>query len=143
MKRVLCLVMVLLLLLLASCSTASSTTDMKFSYSTSNPADSSDTKSLYFNEDMALVELQADLKIDSGSAIVTIANPDGRETKSELYTKDAQFSISLTDIKADTECQLTFETVQTKNATLTITSDVKMVKNPEKPDRFEMQKPAK
>ena len=50
----------------------STSTDMSFSFNTSTPSDSSDKKTICFNEDYKSVTLNTNLQIDSGSLTMQV-----------------------------------------------------------------------
>lgn len=112
-------------------------TKMEFSFNTSSLSNSSDKKSIYVNSDMDKLELNADLKIDSGDAIIQVLNASNDEVIwNNSYQEDSKFKIVLNDIKADNEYLLIIETTQSKKVNLIITSDNKLVRDKEKPEKY-------
>lgn len=138
---------VLLLLIamfsLSACNANSTVSETKisFSFDTSTAANSSDEKTIYINDDMDKLKLNAELKIDSGDANIQVLNTANNEVVWDgNYKEDSNFEIELSDIKANSAYLLKIETTQSKKVRLIITSDVKLVENKEKPEKYIIEK---
>lgn len=138
---------VLLLLIamfsLSACNANSTVSETKisFSFDTSTAANSSDEKTIYINDDMDKLKLNAELKIDSGDANIQVLNTANNEVVWDgNYKEDSNFEIELSDIKANSAYLLKIETTQSKKVRLIITSDVKLLENKEKPEKYIIEK---
>lgn len=139
-KRLNLLLLFLIILSLTACSSGSGTR-MEFSFNTKTPADSYDEKFIYTNEDMDLLILNAELKIDTGEVTIQVQEISNDEIVwSENFNKDTSFSIELTDIKADSEYLINIQSTQSQKVNLVITSNYKLVQNKEKPERYSIDK---
>lgn len=131
---------ILMIAALALCACGSenitSYTIMESQFGTSVPTDSSDEKIIYINEDMDRLLLKARLKIDCGSATIQVIDlANDAVIWSEDFTEDSNFDMELVGLKAQSEYFLNVQSVQSKDVYLTVTSDEKLVKNKEKPER--------
>lgn len=123
---------------LSACNT--SATEMQFSFNTSAAADSKDSKAIYINNDMDKLELDAILKIGSGKVTIQVIDTLTNEVIWIKYAdKDSAFKIELLELKADREYLLVIEAFQSKEVKCTITTDVKLIKDKEKPDRYKIE----
>ena len=129
-------VTVLVVLSTVGCGKNSSSTILEFSFSTSEAADSSDEKVLYFNENKDRVVMNAQLEIDSGSATLQITDTTSDEIVwSNTYDKNDTFDIELEDIVSGSEYKFTIQTDQSKRVHLIVTSTDNLVKEVEKPEK--------
>lgn len=129
-------ILVLLMAMFSVSACNASGTKIEFTFNTSSPANSSDEKIIYLNNDIDKLVLNAALKIDSGDAIVQVLSADDELLWSGNYQKDSDFIIELNDVKANNEYLLKIETTQSKEASLIVTSNKILVKEKEKPDKF-------
>lgn len=108
-----------------------------FSFNTGTPADSNDEKTIYIYKDMEKLELNARLTVDSGNVTVQVLDNSSDETVwNHSYNENTNFKIELTDLKADSEYLLKITTVQSKKVNLTITTEEKLVKDKDKPNKY-------
>lgn len=115
--------------------------EMKFSFNTSMPSNSNDEKTIYINDDMDKLELHADLKVDSGEVTIQVLDTSDEEIIwNGSYNEDSIFKIELLALKANSEYLLKIEAVQSKNVKLIITSDNKLVKDKEKPEKYKVER---
>lgn len=129
-------VTVLVVLSTVGCGKNSSSTILEFSFSTSEAADSSDEKVLYFNENKDRVVMNAQLEIDSGSATLQITDTTSDEIVwSNTYDKNDTFDIELEDIVSGSEYKFTIQTDQSKKVHLIVTSTDNLVNEVEKPEK--------
>lgn len=112
----------------------STSTDMSFSFNTSTPSDSSDKKTICFNEDYKSVTLNTNLQIDSGSLMIQVCDSNGDIIFSDKYEKSGNYDINLENVSADKDYIIKVQTEQSKNVKLNIFSSVKLVKDKEKPE---------
>lgn len=140
-KCIMLFVLSTMLISLSACSSnTSSDTSMVFSFSTSTPATSNDEKIIYINNDIEKLILDCKLKVDSGDVIVQIVNATNEEVVWEdSYSKDADFKIEMSDLKEKSEFLLKIHANQSKEVTLTITSDTKLVEDKVKPERYNIE----
>lgn len=116
-------------------------TKIEFSFNTSSPSNSSNEKTIYIKNDMDKLELNFELKIDSGNAIIQVLNASNNEVLwNNSYQEDSKFKIELNDIKADSEYLFKIETTQSKKVKLIITSNSKLVRDKEKPGKYIIEK---
>ena len=137
------LLLLIALFSLSACNTNSivSETKISFSFDTSAAANSSDEKTIYVNDDMDQLKLNAELKMDSGNATIQVLNTATNEVVwSGNYKEDSNFEIELSDIKANSAYLLKIETTQSKKVSLIITSDVKLVETKETPEKQIIEK---
>ena len=137
------LLLLIALFSLSACNTNSivSETKISFSFDTSAAANSSDEKTIYVNDDMDQLKLNAELKMDSGNATIQVLNTATNEVVwSGNYKEDSNFEIELSDIKANSAYLLKIETTQSKKVSLIITSDVKLIETKEKPEKQIIEK---
>lgn len=139
------LILSMLLTLAFSCSgcgqNAASGTSMEFSFNTSAPADSTDEKTIYICKDMEKLELNAKLTVDSGNVTVQVLDISSNETVwNHSYNENTNFKIELTDLKADNEYLLKLTIVQSKKVNLAITTEEKLVKDKDKPNKYNIEK---
>lgn len=112
----------------------STSTDMSFSFNTSTPSDSSDKKTICFNEDYKSVTLNTNLQIDSGSLTMQVCDSNDDVIFSDKYEKSGNYDINLENVSADKDYIIKVQTEQSKNVKLNISSSVKLVKDKEKPE---------
>lgn len=137
------LLLLIALFSLSACNTNSivSETKISFSFDTSAAANSSDEKTIYVNDDMDQLKLNAELKMDSGDATIQVLNTATNEVVwSGNYKEASNFEIELSDIKANSAYLLKIETTQSKKVSLIITSDVKLVETKETPEKQIIEK---
>ena len=121
-------------------STVSETT-ISFSFDTSAVANFSDEKTIYINDDLDKLRLNAELKMDSGDATIQVLKTATNEVVwSGSSKEDSSFEIELSDIKANSAYLLKIETTQSKKVSLVITSDVKLIETKEKPEKQIIEK---
>ena len=129
----------IVILTLSSCT--ANGTKMEFSFNTGSPSNSIDVKTIYINNDMDKLVLNAELKIDSGDAIVKILSVfDNEVIWNGSYQEDSNFIIELLDLEENSEYLLKVETTQSKKVSLIVTSDDKLVKDKEKPEKYIIEK---
>ena len=139
------LILSMLLTFVFSCSgcgqNVASGTSMEFSFNTGTPADSNDEKTIYIYKDMEKLELNAKLTVDSGNVTVQVLDNSSNETVwNHSYNENTNFKIELTDLKADSEYLLKITAVQSKKVNLTITTEEKLVKDKDKPNKYNIEK---
>lgn len=124
----------LVMLVLAGC--ANKTSRWEFSFSTKEPSDSYKEKMLYINQDADVLEIDADLKIDSGQVkIVVLDQQTGKAVYTSTHSQDETFMIRLENVRAGQVYSLQVTATGTKDMKLILTSDAKMVQDKEKPER--------
>lgn len=137
------LVLLIVIFFLSACkeSVFSSETKMVFSFNTSSYANSYDEKTIYINNDMDKLELDAELQIDSGNVIIQVLSSSNDEIIwSNSYMADSSFKIEMFDIKENSEYLLTIKANQSQKVKLTITTDSKLLKNKEKSEKYIIEK---
>lgn len=118
-----------------------SNTEMTFSFDTSEEVDSYKEKYIYINDALDKMVLDAELKIDSGEAVVTVRDNASEENVWEnTYTADADFTIELFDLKEDSRYIICVQTTQCKSFGLKIKTSESLVKEKEKPDLKNLNK---
>lgn len=144
MKYARLLLLLLLLTALSFAITACSTGSgsyMKFSFDTSSPARSSDEAVLYINSDLEQLILSGDLQMDSGTVTCKITDT---VTQAVMYQSEfmqsEKFTITLSELEAGSELLLQVEAVDAEKVSIEFRSDEKLVKNKEKPQRYEIGK---
>lgn len=138
------LMLSMLLTFVFSCSSCgqnvASGTSMEFSFNTGTPADSHDEKTIYICKGMEKLELNAKLTVDSGNVTVQVVDTSSNETVwNHSYDENTNFKIELIDLKADSEYLLKITIVQSEKVNLAITTDEKLVKDKDKPDKYNIQ----
>lgn len=90
---------------------------------------------------MEKLELNAKLKVDSGNVTIQILDISSNDVIwKESYNENSNFKIELNNLKADSEYLLKISTAQSKKVTLTITSKEKLIKDKEKPEKYNIEK---
>ncbi len=131
----LCLAMLASLPQLAACDTASGTS-FTFSFSTSEPSNSYDSKAMTVPSDMAKLTLQANLTMDVGTAAVTVRDAStGVAAWERTFEKGEKFVIELPDVKKDATYLLEIAVTQGKQVNLIVTTGAKLVENPAAPPK--------
>ena len=111
-----------------------SNTQLKFDHSADQPANYRSVETIYINEPIDELVMNARLKINSGSASVKVI-----DSKTNVvvwggkYNQGTNFKIKLPNLKAQSEYLVEVNAVQTKKMKLTLTSNEKLVKNKERP----------
>ncbi len=137
LKPFMAIVLLAATLLCGACSGSYSATSLFFSFDTSDPADSGGEKILYINNGMEKLVLNAELKVDSGNVSLQVTDTATNDVIwNGEYSKDANFTIELNDLKANREYLLAIRAVQSRKVTLQVTSNTKLVKDKEKPDKY-------
>lgn len=132
---------VIMLSVLSGCNSADPISELTFLFNSDNPADFKDEQLLFINEDFENLVLNATLKVEGSAVkIEVIENATGTILWRGDYIENADFQIELSDLKAENEYKLRLETTLTEKVKLTVTSDVKLVKDKEKPERYKIEK---
>lgn len=132
LKKMLVLMNCFVVFILSACGSIKGTTyshssKIVISNTDSKPKDSLNEKTIYFDQDMEKVELDAKLKVKGGEVkIDLIDSSSGESVWSEEYTKGSQFTIELDHVKAGSEYLLQVQATQTKKVVLEISSDMSL-----------------
>lgn len=125
------LIILTVVLMLTGCGTLNDS-ELYFSFSSSEPRDSSEQKPVCFNDNFDKLTLNAEIKVDTGSVLIKVIAPGDEVIWSSTYDKDIITDIVLEDIYANADYKIVIETTQTKKASVKITSDEKLSKDKEK-----------
>ena len=91
---------------------------------------------IHCSEAMDALTLDAQIKLESGSVTITISPESGGEPVwNKTYTQGGDDTITLADVKADSQYSITVTANETKSTQVRITSDVKLVKDPPVPEK--------
>lgn len=130
-----------ILFFMSACSNDLSDTKIEFSFNTNISSNSEKSKSIFVNEDMDILELNAELEVDSGDVTVQVADLQNEKIIwDESFNTNKIFIIELVDLKKDTEYSLTIFAQQSKKVKLTISTEYKVTKDKEKPDKYIVEK---
>lgn len=129
-KILLFAMVILSVLLMSACGKGlGSVPIMESSFDTITPANSTDEKVLYINNDTEKLVLFADIKIDSGSAkIIVLDLAENKEIFSKSCNEDGKFEIELNNLKAQVEYKIVLSTIEAKKVKLTVTADANSFK---------------
>ena len=123
------LVFMSMTIMMTGCSD-SDDTQMKFSFKSSEPTDSYDERQISIGENIEKLAIDMSLKVDSGSVkIEVIRKSDDSNIWSGTYREDTDFQIILEKVDAGSEYYLIVSTEQTENATITVNSETKLIKD--------------
>ena len=126
-------------LALGACGADSSKSEMRFSFNTATPSDSNDVQSIYLNEDMDVLTLKGDVKLNSGEVTVSVvdaaADSAGEALWSGDFNEDTAFNIVLKDLKKANEYLVKVGASDATTMDLKLTSDVKLVLDKETPEK--------
>lgn len=143
MKKFCLILLILCTYTLSACQNKQLGTTLEFSFNASETIREYHEVTLYIDEPRETVELSTSLIMDGGEVSIQVAAANDKTVIWEnSYERDADFPIILNDLKADSEYILTIQAIDTKKATVAITSADKFFPQAQKYLQ-ENQKPAK